>query len=236
MPWALAAAGVGAAGAIGGSLISSNAAKSAAGQQAGAANQAAQLQLQEQQQVRDDLTPFRKAGSDSTSLLARMLYGNEPGLMDSVLKQTPGYRFALDQGLESTQNSAAARGLGTSGAALKGAAQYAEGLAQNTYQQNVLNPLQSLAGLGENAAAMTGQLGTTGAGNAGAGLVGAGNAGAAGTVGSGNALAGGLNSLSGVPLNYLLYSKLLSPNGGGGGFFGSGTGDGGSPTYGRLDS
>lgn len=127
----------------------------------------------------------------------------------AALHNTPGYQFALTQGLQSTQNSAAARGLGTSGAALKGAATYAEGLADNTYQTNLLNPLEYLSGQGESAAAQTGVLGTQGAANAGAGLVGAGNASAAGTVGSANALAGGLSSAAGSPLNYLLYQNLL---------------------------
>jgi hypothetical protein len=227
---AAAGAGVAAAGAIGGSLLSSSAASSAAKTQAGAANQAAQLQLQEQQKVRDDLTPFRNAGGDSTSLLARMLYGGEPDLMESTLENTPGFQFALKQGLQSTQNSAAARGLGTSGAALKGAATFAEGLAQGTYKDSLLNPLMSLAGLGENAAAKTGELGTTGAANAGAGLVGAGNASAAGTVGSANAISSGLNTAGGIPLNYLLYDKLL----GNGGFYVNGStnsGPGGEGAY-----
>lgn len=46
---------------------------------------------------------------------------------------SPGYQFTLNQGLKATQNSAAARGLGTSGAALKGASSYATGLADSTY-------------------------------------------------------------------------------------------------------
>lgn len=52
------------------------------------------------------------------------------------LSATPGYQFALNQGLESTQNAAAARGLGVSGAALKAASAYSTGLAQQTYAQD----------------------------------------------------------------------------------------------------
>lgn len=234
----LVAAGVGAAGAIGGSLISASAAKSAANTQASAANQAAALQEQEQQQVRSDLNTYNVGGSQATNVLTHLLFGDDPNYQLAQLKQTPGYNFALTQGLESTQNSAAARGLGTSGAALKGAANYAEGLAENTYQSNLLNPLISLMQTGESAAAQTGSLGTQGAANAGAGLVGAGNAAAAGTVGAANAASGGLSALSNTPLNYLLYSKLLSPgsSNNGSSFYGSGTGAGGSPTYGALDS
>lgn len=49
------------------------------------------------------------------------------------LEATPGYKFTREQGLKAVQNSAAARGLGVSGAALKGAATFATGLADQTY-------------------------------------------------------------------------------------------------------
>ena len=67
------------------------------------------------------------------------------GINEQTLQNTPGYQFTLGQGLQSTQNSAAARGLGVSGAALKGAATYATGLADQTYQnqyQNLLSTAQ----------------------------------------------------------------------------------------------
>jgi hypothetical protein len=57
------------------------------------------------------------------------------------LEQTPGYQFALQQGLKATQNKYAAGGLGVSGAAMKGATDYAEGLAGQTYQQAFQNDL-----------------------------------------------------------------------------------------------
>lgn len=58
-----------------------------------------------------------------------------PRLTQQELEQTPGYQFTRNQGLQAVQNSAAARGLGVSGAALKGAATFATGLADSTYQQ-----------------------------------------------------------------------------------------------------
>lgn len=61
----------------------------------------------------------------------------------ALLAQTPGYQFTLQQGLEATQNGFAAQGLGTSGAALKGAANYAENLASTTYQQQFQNYLNA---------------------------------------------------------------------------------------------
>lgn len=215
-------AGVSAAAGIGSALIGGSAAKSAASTQAGAANRAADLQLQQQQQVRGDLGPYNQVGQAANMRLASFALGlGDPTAENAALENTPGYNFALTQGLKSTQNSAAARGLGTSGAALKGAAGFVTGLAQNTYQANLLNPLQSLSQTGESAAAQTGTLGTTGAANAGAGLIGAGNASAAGTVGAANAAGNALSSIGNtagqLPLNYLLYNKLLGGGAGGGG-------------------
>jgi len=79
------------------------------------------------------------------------------------LEKTPGYDFTKTQGLKAVQNSAAARGLGVSGAALKGAATFATGLANQTYKdqftlentnrQNAYDRLMGLVSTGEGAAA-----------------------------------------------------------------------------------
>ncbi len=64
----------------------------------------------------------------------------QPGAMtQAALEATPGYQFNLAQGLQATQNSASARGLGVSGAAMKGAATFATGLADSTYQNQFNN-------------------------------------------------------------------------------------------------
>lgn len=90
------------------------------------------------------------------------------------LEKTPGYQFALQQGLKGTQNSYAAKGLGVSGAALKGASDYATGLASQTYQQQfqndlaqksqiynmLFNPVQLGAGAAAGGANMTNNVGT----------------------------------------------------------------------------
>lgn len=60
------------------------------------------------------------------------------------LEATPGYQFVRDQGLRATQNSFAAQGLGSSGPALAGAAQFASGLASTTYNQQFQNWLTEL--------------------------------------------------------------------------------------------
>lgn len=239
-----AAVGVGSAVAgIGGALISSSASKNAANTQAQAANQASANQLAQYQQTRQDLSPFLQAGQGGLqALLTSLGLGedpNEPNLLQlngingltfqptqAQLAATPGYQFDLNQGLQSVQNSNAAAGRGVSGAALKGAAQYATGLANNTLttQQgifqnnlsNVLGPLMNLTNLGENAGATVGQQGVQAVGQANNALIGGANASAAGTVGSANAISGGLSSAANAPLNYSLYSQLLNGGSGGG--------------------
>ena len=84
------------------------------------------------------------------------------GPTQAQLAATPGYQFELAQGLESTNNSAAARGLASSGAALKGADAYATGTAQQTYQNNyqdMLGTAGAQASLGQNE--FTNALGTS---------------------------------------------------------------------------
>ncbi len=247
-----AAIGVGAATGLAGAAVSSSASKSAADTQADAANRAADLQNQQWQQTQANLKPYMQLGSSSISpLLAAMGYNvtqNSDGTYSfngtnpsNILQQqftapteaqaqaTPGYQFTLNQGLKSVQNSAAARGLGTSGAALKGASTYATGLADSTYNDvfnralqtfntnyssaaNNVNRLSGLVSSGQNAAATNGSLGAATAGNIGNTLTSGANAVASGTVGSANALTNALGSIGSNALTY----GLLTNNAGGG--------------------
>lgn len=160
----------------------------------------------------------------------------------AALEATPGYKWALSQGLQGVENSASARGMQLSGATLKDLNNYAQGQASTTYQQQLGNAenlyntqvgdLMSLAGLGGGAAggAASGALQTgsnigstlTNTGNAiGSNIIGAGNATAAGQVGSSNAIGGALNTAGQI---YTMNS-LFGNNGGGstGGTFGPNT-------------
>ena len=102
---------------------------------------------------------YRTLAQDYLGQASNMLPGNV--LTQANLEQTPGYQFTLAQGLKSTLAANAARGLGVSGASLKGAAQYATGLADATYsnrfneaQQNwadVINQSNQALNLGANA-------------------------------------------------------------------------------------
>ncbi len=169
----------------------------------------------------ENLAPFIKSGEAANNLLqARLPDLTAPVRMNqSDLQQTPGYNFNLTQGLKATQNAAAARGLGTSGAALKGAANYATGLADSTYQnqfsnavtnkQNAYNMLSNATSIGANAAGGLASNSATVGGNIANTITGAGNAQAAGTLGSANALGNGL-------LQSAFYSnKILNGQNGG---------------------
>lgn len=61
----------------------------------------------------------------------------------SSVTQTPGYQFALQQGNEAINRSAAAKGMLNSGNVLAELAKYGQGMASQGYQQQ-LNNLQSL--------------------------------------------------------------------------------------------
>jgi hypothetical protein len=81
--------------------------------------------------------PYLQQGANYLSQAAGM---TPPSVMtEADLQNTPGYQFQLAQGLKATQAAAAARGLGVSGASLKGAATFATGLADSNYQNQFNN-------------------------------------------------------------------------------------------------
>ena len=187
--------GIGAIGSMAAANTQANAAKSIANQQLTAGQTAAGL-----------LQPYVNEGSVGMKYLNDNLnYLTTPYAPTMAqLKATPGYQFTLGQGLQSTQNAAAARGLGISGAALKGAANYATGLAQNTYAQDagiygqqqaqIGNLLTGMVGAGQNAAAGQGGFITGQANNAGQTQMGGATATASGITGVTNALIGAIGN------------------------------------------
>lgn len=194
---------------VGSAVVGAGASMMGANAQADAANQASDTQQKMYQQTRADLSPYNQAGQAANAQLSGQMNNlTAPINMDeATLRNTPGYQFNLNQGLKSVQNGAAARGLGISGAAMKGAAGYATGLADSTYQNqfnnantnntNTFNRLMGVTQLGENAAAQTGAYGTQTAQSIGNNQIQAGNATAAGYLGAANALTNGVNSVAG---------------------------------------
>ena len=175
---------------IGGAATAYGASKAADAQKANA-DKVAGIQQQQYQQTREDLSPYRNIGQTaSTQLTNRLSELTSPISVDpNQLENSDYYKFASTQGQKAVTNSAAARGLASSGAALKGAAAFAKGLATDTYktafdmantnQTNAYNRLKGLVDTGENAAAQTGFLGEKAAYNTGSALTGGANAEAA---------------------------------------------------------
>ena len=213
-------AAIAGAATLGSGIISSSGAQSAADTQSAATQAAAQLQAQEFQQVRNDLQPYINAGANALPQLESLTGTNAGGNPLTApltapfqptmaqLEDTPGYKFTLDQGLKSTQNGYAAQGLGQSGAAQKGATDYAEGLASTTYQQQfqnylnqnsqIYNMVGGISGSGQNAAAGTGALALNNTAQINALNVSGANAQAAGQVASSNAFANSFNGLGAI--------------------------------------
>ncbi|WP_242176574.1 hypothetical protein [Pseudomonas sp. MONT-RG-20F-20-E-7-02] len=220
---------------VGGAVIGGVASNMAADKQAKAANKAADQSAEAAAQIRADLTPYNNLGQQAINpLWSAMGYnvdaqGNVTQNPNATLQQkfsfnpsdlasTPGYQFALGQGLKGTNNALAAQGLGLSGAQAKGLSTFATGLADQTYNQqynnalstyntnyqvasNNVSNLQNLVNTGQNSAAQTGQAGLAAANTAGNYLTQAGNANAAGITGTANAINSGVN-------NYMLYNAL----------------------------
>ena len=187
-------------------------AQTAAGAQTNAANASIAAQQQQQATIRADLLPYNTAGQGALTQLQANNYYTAPITMDeATLQNTPGYQFNLTQGLKATQNSAAARGLGVSGAALKGAAAFATGLADNTYQNqfnnantnntNAYNRLAGIVNTGENAGAQTGILGQQNANSISTANTQAGTAQAAAANASGGAVSNAANNIGAFTYN-----------------------------------
>ena len=132
--------------------------------------------------------------------------GAQPFNPQEFLAKTPGYQFTLNQGLQAVQNAGTAQGL--SGATIKGAANYAEGLASTTYE-NRLNDYFRLLETGQSAAGALGVVGTTTGANVGATMTSGAAATAAGTVGAANAITGGISNLGG--LAYMQSQGMFEP-------------------------
>ena len=209
MPWMIAAATIGSA------LIGSNASKKAASTQADAANRAADLQMKQFERQVELQEPWRQAGITALNKLTPLATEYTPFGMQQF-QQDPGYAFRLQEGMKALERSAAARGGLLSGGMLKGAQRYGQDLASQEYmnafnryqtERNArLNPLQSLAGIGQTATNQLGQAGQTMASNVGQAMGAAAQARASGYVGGANALSQGL----GTYLNYQQGQNFLN--------------------------
>lgn len=222
-------AGIIAAAAIGGaaSLYGASQARRAGREQADAAREGQNMQREmfdEQNRLNE---PFRQAGITGQNRYMELLglggntgaqgygsYARDFGMSD--FQRDPGYDFRLTEGLKALDRQAAARGGLISGAALKAAGRYGQDYASNEYgnafnryqinRSNQLNPLASLAGMGQTATgAMSNAAGQFGD-RFSASAADIGNAQAAGRMGMANALMGGV----GQGMNFYQNNRLMN--------------------------
>ena len=161
---------------VAGAVIGGIATNMAAGEQADAARDAANTQADANRYAQDvqyrmfqEQTalqkPWLKAGENA---LTRLSTGLQPGgefgtkFSDTNWQEDPGYAFRLKEGNKALNQAAAARGGLISGNALKAAERYGQEMGSQEYQnafnryyrerEAQLNPLQSLAGVGQTTA------------------------------------------------------------------------------------
>jgi hypothetical protein len=237
--WVASALGISAGGAIlGAGALGAGAsiwgANKASQTQLAAAQMASQLQSEMFQQgagavgqAQGGFSPFTTLGGQTSATLGMMM----PSLTASFnptmkqLENTPGYQFTLGQGLKATTNANSAMGLADSGVQGKGIANYAEGLAGTTFEQQFQNYLQQkqqqynlLMGPTQLGAQAQGQVlggaeslmggGINTGGMIGSNLLGGANASAAATMTGANAIGGlGSNAMNQY-MQYMLLSRL----------------------------
>jgi hypothetical protein len=208
---------------VGSALIGGSASKSAASTQAAAADRAAEGQERMFERQVELSEPWRKAGEQALNKLIPLTDYKNFSMSD--FQADPGYSFRMSEGMKGLERSAAARGGLLSGATLKGIQRFGQDLgsqeymnAFNRYQTERaarLQPLQSLAGVGQTTAQQIGQAGMQAAQNIGETQMSGAAARASGYVGGANALTGALNT----GLNYYQGQQMmnrLAPSGGGG--------------------
>lgn len=211
-------AAIGAVASIGSAALGASAAKKGAKSQARAAEAAAAEQQRQFDLIQQNQAPFREAGVKALNQLMG-LYGLNQGAQEgtgradySAFLNSPDYQFALQQGQQAVDRSAAARGLLNSGNTLAAAQQYGQGLASQQLG-NYRNSLMGLIGGGQEATGQLAQAGLQTGANVGNALMAGGNARASGALGSANALIGGLGGLGQAAQDYFSSRNPVSQPG-----------------------
>jgi len=198
MPWSFI---VPAAASLFGASLQADATQNAANITGAATDRAVQLQNEQYQQMRADQAPYRAAGQTALNALIPLATNYQKFGADQF-QQDPGYQFRLSEGQRSLAHSNnAGRGGLVSGTSLKAMQDYAQNSASNEYtnafnryqtERNAqLQPLQSLAGVGQSSTNVTNAAGANNANTVGNALinqsVNAANAGMIGSNAYGNA-------------------------------------------------
>ena len=208
-------------GSITGANKQAKAAQNAANIQAAAADKSSQIQKDMFEQVRGDLNPYRTAGSYALAQLMGKMQPN--GFFNQTYQgqdiyDDPSYKFRVNQGNNAIQGGAAAQGGLLSGATLKALQNYGQESASQEYQNaynrfnadqtNQYNRLSNLVGIGQNAAAQTGNAGAQTAQAIANNTMQGANAQSAGTIAAGNQQA---NAFGALLSGGLMAGKFMNP-------------------------
>lgn len=145
-------------------------------------------------------TGYRVNGQTFTTMAEAQAYADANrtgGTEYGGYTKTPGYDFRLQQGQDSLQSGAAARGGLYSGAAMRDLMKFGQDYGSNEYG-NYLSRLGARADTGMGAAQMSGQASQQAAAGVSNALGNIGNAQAAGAIGQANAWTGGAQNLAGL--------------------------------------
>jgi hypothetical protein len=202
LPIALA---VGAAASVGSAVIGAKAASKAAKTQAAAADRATKVQLEAQQQQREDLSPYAMTGKGAMSSIAN-LYGlpteanpnggqaySEEAI--SAFKRAPDYQVAYKAGVDGINSADAGNRSLLSGAHMKRLVEHAGNMADSRFN-TYLSRLFSLAGMGQNAAASQGAGALNTGNNIANNTIRSGDAAASGIVGQANQISGAIGGVA----------------------------------------
>lgn len=198
MPWAVAAAAIGA----GASIYSASSGADAQADAAAQANATQMASIEENRRQFDQTTanfkPFLESGYDSLASLKKLMGGGPESL--DFLRNMPGYQFQFDQGEEALLHSASARGGVAGGNTLRELTKFGQGLAD----QSIWKYIAQLTGQAESGQAAAGNQAGFGAASAAANQnarngiannqIGMGNVNAAGQVATGTSIANMFNN------------------------------------------
>ena len=215
MSWVAAAIGGAAVLGMVGSSMQANAAQSAAGQYANAAQQGIQYNKEMYNNVLGQNQPYMNAGQQGVGLysdLANSGYLTAQPSMNDLTKLMPNYQFGLSQGMGQFNAGINAGGGAISGNAIQGGQQFAQDYAGNAlnnafnqYQvnrSNVVSNVNALTGVGQQANQTVANAAAGTSANVSNALSSIGNAQASGTMGAANAYASGLNNISNYAMLY----------------------------------
>lgn len=190
-------AAIGAVAGVGSALLQNRAAGKAASAANRASEQANALQQQQYEQTRSDLNPYLQEGQNALAGINRLNAGDYSGFQNS-----PDYQFAMQQGLQGVDRSAAARGALYSGGQQADLTNYAQGMASQQLGQ-YRNSLMSLANMGASSGSALAGVGQNYAGAVGNNLANGANATGSAALTQGNNLSQLTAGLGGLANNYL---------------------------------